>query len=161
MAKKLIVVILGLVFSTLTFVAPVLAVTVDSVTMIEQAKEYDKKIIIYEGEVIGDVMRRGTFAWVNVSDGSNAMGIWLSITDAAKIQYRGGYHYKGDTIRVTGVFHRACPEHGGDMDIHGERVEILKLGVKRSIALDNKYIYLSIILSFLACIFAYVGKKRQ
>lgn len=161
MVPKVTIVIFSLLLSMLTFASPVFGNTVDSVTLIEQAREYDNKIITYEGEVIGDVMIRGTFAWVNVSDGSNALGIWMAVADAAKIQYGGGYHLTGDTIRVTGEFHRACPDHGGDMDIHGERVEILKPGIKRSISLEKNYMYLFLILFCVAGIFVYIGHKKE
>jgi len=34
------------------------------------------------------------------------------------VRYKGGYRYKGDVLLVKGVFHRACQQHGGDLDIH-------------------------------------------
>ncbi|MHB8896748.1 MAG: hypothetical protein ACYC99_16460 [Candidatus Geothermincolia bacterium] len=38
------------------------------------------------------------------------------------------YKYKGSTVRVVGVFHRACEQHGGDTDIHADAVEVLRKG---------------------------------
>ncbi len=70
--------------------------------------------------MIGDVMPRGGNAWVNINDGNNALGIWMSASLAKEINYEGSYKSRGDTLEVTGIFHRACPEHGGDLDIHAQ-----------------------------------------
>jgi hypothetical protein len=95
------------------------AQVVSSTELIEKAKEYNNKVVEYEGEVVGDVMPRGGFAWVNLNDGKNAIGVFGKknlIIDL--VRYKGGYNHKGDILAVKGVFHRACPEHGGDLDIH-------------------------------------------
>jgi hypothetical protein len=47
---------------------------------------------------------------------------------AREVQLPGRYGQRGDTIQVTGMFNRACPDHGGDFDIHAERVTLLKRG---------------------------------
>ncbi|MDI6605929.1 MAG: hypothetical protein QME65_02145, partial [Candidatus Omnitrophota bacterium] len=39
---------------------------VSSTELIENAQAYDGKRVAYAGEVIGDIMRRGNFAWLNV-----------------------------------------------------------------------------------------------
>jgi hypothetical protein len=96
--------------------------------LINNAKQYDGQNITYTGEVIGDVMLRGDFAWVNVNDGQNAMGIWLNQKSAEKIKITGSYSHIGDHIMVTGVFHRNCIEHGGDMDIHAQDIQIISTG---------------------------------
>jgi len=96
--------------------------------LIKDAGEYDGKTIIYSGEVIGDIMLRGESAWVNVSDGDNALGIWMDASSAKEINFTGGYKNRGDILEITGVFHRACPEHGGDLDIHARSIRKLKTG---------------------------------
>ncbi|MFA4854711.1 MAG: DNA-binding protein [Candidatus Omnitrophota bacterium] len=88
--------------------------------LIKNAKQYDGKLVVYTGEVIGDVMFRGGNAWVNINDGNNALGIWMSASLAKEINYEGSYKSRGDSLEVTGIFHRACPEHGGDLDIHAQ-----------------------------------------
>lgn len=105
---------------------------VTSTQLIEEAKAYDTKEIIYTGEVIGDIMQRGDHSWVNVSDGSNAIGVWISSDLVRDIKFTGRYKVKGDTVKVTGIFYRACKEHGGDMDIHASDIKILKQGYKIS-----------------------------
>jgi hypothetical protein len=29
---------------------------------------------------------------------------------------------------VTGIFHAACPQHGGDMDVHADSLRIIRNG---------------------------------
>jgi len=101
---------------------------ISSSQLINSAKELDGKIVTYQGEVIGDVMKRADFAWVNVHDGINAIGIWVSYSLAREIIYTGSYKAKGDIIEVFGIFHRACPEHGGDLDIHAETLRKIDSG---------------------------------
>ena len=58
---------------------------VDSSILIEHAKSYDYQTVTFEGEVIGDIMVRDDYAWINVSDGSNAIGIWVPAAAAKTI----------------------------------------------------------------------------
>ena len=83
-----------------------------------------------EGEVIGDVMARGDYAWVNVLDGENAIGVWINSSLAKNIKYTGSYKSVGDRIEITGIFNRACVAHGGDLDIHAQGMRVLKTGVQ-------------------------------
>jgi len=96
--------------------------------LITRAKEYDGKTVIYAGEVVGDVMLRGQHAWINVHDGENALGVWVKSDAAEKIAYAASYKSKGDWVEVLGVFNRACPEHGGDLDIHAQALKVIKSG---------------------------------
>ena len=100
---------------TLSYAQPI-----SSSDLINNAKQYDGKTVVYAGEVIGDIMARGEFAWVNVNDNENAIGIWIDADLTKDLLYAGSYKSKGDWIEVTGVFHRACLEHGGDLDIHAQ-----------------------------------------
>ncbi len=112
----------------LSFPAMALATAVSSTDLIEGAKDLNGREVVYAGEVIGDIMIRGDHAWVNISDGSNAIGVWLKAANMQGIAIPGRYGVHGDEVRLTGVFYRACPEHGGDMDIHARQAEILKKG---------------------------------
>lgn len=101
---------------------------VSSSDLINNAKQYDGKEVIYSGEVIGDVMARGNFAWINVNDTKNAIGIWLSSDLAKEISYTGSYKQKGDIVEIKGKFNRACIMHGGDLDIHAKSLQIIEKG---------------------------------
>lgn len=108
------------------FTADGLAINVNQ--LVEKSEFYDGKKVVFEGEVVGDVMVRGNHSWINVYDGVNAMGIWIRANEAEKIKKTGDYKNKGDVVEVEGVFNRACKEHGGDMDIHGENLNIKRTG---------------------------------
>lgn len=112
-----------LVLYTQCFAQPI-----SSTELINNAKQYDGKIVVYEGEAIGDVMMRGDFAWVNLNDGKGAIGIWMTKDLAKNIQYTGSYKTRGDWIEVTGVFQRACMQHGGDLDIHAQMIRKINSG---------------------------------
>lgn len=101
---------------------------VSSSDLIDNAKAYDGREVVYAGEVIGDIMVRDDHTWINVSDGDNAIGVWVKTADMQGITVPGRYDAKGDAVKVTGVFHRACSEHGGDFDIHAAKIELVKKG---------------------------------
>ncbi|MEI7885160.1 MAG: DNA-binding protein [Clostridia bacterium] len=96
--------------------------------LIENAKTFDGKQVVVRGETIGEVMQRGNYSWVNINDGSNAIGIWMKNSDAQQITLFGNYKNIGDNVVVDGVFYRACPEHGGEADIHCATLKITKTG---------------------------------
>jgi aspartyl/asparaginyl-tRNA synthetase len=125
-----------------------LAVTSDE--LINKAKEFDKKKVVYTGEMVGDIMQRGQYAWINISDGNNAVGIWLPYEETKQIKYKGGYDFIGDTIEVTGTFNRACTEHGGDFDIHAKKIEVIKEGHKIIRGINQQRIYIAIVLFLVA-----------
>lgn len=100
----------------------VYAQPISGTELINNAKDYDGKAVVFEGEAIGEVMLRGGYAWVNLNDGSSAIGIWMPKEMADTIKYTGSYQYRGDWVEVAGVFNRACPEHGGDLDIHAQGI---------------------------------------
>ncbi|HOX31266.1 MAG TPA: hypothetical protein PLB91_02990 [Spirochaetales bacterium] len=101
---------------------------VSSSQLVEEAKRLDGASISFEGEVIGEAMPRRDGAWINVSDGAYAIGVWLPASELGKVRRFGSYRWKGDRLRVVGSFNRACPEHGGDLDIHARSVEVLEPG---------------------------------
>jgi len=96
--------------------------------LIENALQLDGTEVTVEGEVLGEALERGEFAWLNISDGTNAIGIWVSAADAQRVSVYGDYKHIGDTVKITGIFHRACTEHGGDIDIHCTALEIVNMG---------------------------------
>jgi hypothetical protein len=136
-----------------------LAVTSDE--LINKAKEYDKKEVVYTGEMVRDIMQRGQYAWINISDGNNAVGIWLPYEETKQIKYKGGYDFIGDTIKVTGTFNRACAEHGGDFDIHAKKIEVIEEGHKVIRGINQLKIYIAIFLFFVALFLAvFILKKK-
>jgi len=104
------------------------AQNVSSTGLINNAREYDGKSVVYAGEVVGDIMVRGDFVWINVNDGENAIGVWLNKELAGEIQFAGSYHNKGDRLEISGVFQRSCIQHGGDLDIHAQSIRKISPG---------------------------------
>jgi hypothetical protein len=104
---------------------------VSSKELINNAKNYDGKIVLYQGEAIGEIMKRGEFAWININDGESAIGVWAPLGLIKDVSLLGSYKQKGDLVEVSGLFNRSCPEHGGDMDIHAR--EIIKVSKGRHI----------------------------
>ncbi|MDP4110289.1 MAG: DNA-binding protein [Bacillota bacterium] len=129
--------------------------------LVEKAKYFDGKQTTVKGEAIGEALGRGDFSWVNISDGSNAVGIWLSSADAAKISCFGDYKHVGDTLLITGMFSRDCAEHGGDVDIHCTSFEIVKKGREVKEPLSNKKIAAALILFFAASLLSFIYFKPK
>ena len=45
--------------------------------LIENGRKIDNSKITLKGEAIGEAMNRGKYSWINISDGSTAMGICI------------------------------------------------------------------------------------
>ncbi|AEE97989.1 hypothetical protein [Mahella australiensis] len=137
-------------------------VKVSSNDLIDKAKEYDGMEVVYAGEVIGDILDRGDYVWINVFDGDNAIGIWAESDEVKGVKFIGRYDARGDIVKVTGVFHRACEEHGGDFDIHAQNVEIVAQGHPVAHAIDRRKVILAMVLfvSAIVCM-VFVLRKNQ
>lgn len=134
--------------------------------LVEQAAEYNGKTVTIEGEAIGEAMERGEYTWVNINDGSNAIGLWMRAADAQKITTFGDYKHVGDTVTVTGTFSRDCAEHGGDVDIHVASLTVTAAGHDVKETLSQNKILAAAILSCVTLIIAFlywkfVKKQKQ
>lgn len=117
---------------------------VSSTKLVENPKKYDGQEVIFCGEVVGEIMKRGEFAWIHVNDDpysslsipaggkpagfNSGQSIWIPYEQAKKISFTGSYKAQGDLVEVRGVFNAVCPEHGGEMDIHATSLKVLKRG---------------------------------
>ncbi len=138
------------------------ATTVSSTDLIEKAKELDGQEIVFTGEVIGDIMDRGDHTWINVSDGSNAIGVWAENKLMSGITVAGMYEVHGDEVKISGVFHRACPEHGGDLDIHATQIELMEKGYAAADSTEPWKLPAAAVLATAAVIlFAYMILRRR
>lgn len=155
MGKKSKILIILFVFTTLLTGVVNGTSYIEINELIENTKESDKKEVTIQGEAIGEVLERGKYAWVNINDGTNAIGVWLKIEDANKIKSFGDYKHKGDIVKVTGIFSRACTEHGGDIDIHNISLEIVEKGYTIRETVAQPKIILTLILNIIAVIVAY------
>ncbi|MGL4345839.1 MAG: hypothetical protein ACRCTE_11625, partial [Cellulosilyticaceae bacterium] len=121
------------------FSIPCFGDTVKIGDLIAKPEAFDGKTVQVEGEVIGDVMIRADNAWVNISDTSGVMGIWLTKEDAKRIHVTGDYKHVGDVIAVEGVFHQSFTAQNGDTATQATKMMIIQEGsmVVRSIS-DEK-----------------------
>ena len=130
--------------------AAALAQEKSSSQLIDRAGEYDGQELVYSGEVIGDILHAGDHVWLNVSDGSNALGVWVRYDLASMAELPGRYGQRGDIIRVSGTFYRACPEHGGDMDLHADAVTLIERGYPVGHAVPLWKVWLAALLTIAA-----------
>lgn len=121
------------------------ASALSSVELIEHPAQWDGRVIVFTGEAVGEAMLRGDEAWLHLNDDAYAdgsiaagaepqgynsgMAVVADAEDAAAITVFGDYRNQGDVVEVSGVFNAACPEHGGDMDIHATGLRIVDRGM--------------------------------
>lgn len=114
-----------------------------STTLVEDAKDWNGRTVTFTGEAIGEAMRRGTTAWIHLNDdaygladqaGTKLSGFnggiaaWVDARLASRIAFFGDYKHHGDVVEVTGIYHAACPQHGGDTDIHADSLRVVRAG---------------------------------
>jgi len=126
--------------------------------LIENSLTRDHQTIVIEGEVIGEVLERGDNAWINVNDGTNAIGVYLRLDQTTDLKVFGDYFNIGDKIRVVGVFERSCIEHGGEMDIHATSIQIIKAGYPIEHPISSWKFVISIILMSIALFALYLKR---
>lgn len=158
--KRIILCSLACITATVIFCFPCYAKALSSAELIKDAKQYNGKNVTYRGEVVGDVMIRGEYAWLSVNDGSNAIGIWIKKELLNDIAYVGSYKAKGDLIEVTGKFNRSCVGHGGDLDIHAQSITKINSGSNISHAVSIRAINFALGLFFIV-VLASLLKVRQ
>jgi hypothetical protein len=112
--------------------APAADVVLDPAEVVEMGPDLDGETIVVEGEAVGDVLRAmGGGKWVNVLGDEVGLGVWMDDEQVAQIEYLGNYQQSGDRIRVTGGLNTQCAQHGGEFDLHAERVEVVEPGQPR------------------------------
>ena len=128
---------------------------------IERSRELDGKIVEFEGEAFGEAMRRGDHSWVNLYDEGTAIGIWIGNAELPPGLSLGSYERTGDRLLVAGVLYRACPEHGGDLDIHAERVSLVRAGARTPHPVDPRRLAAAIILAMLSAALLPLWRARE
>ena len=161
MQKKALLLIIALLLLLVPAAALAQGDATDSNDLIDHAKDYDNRNVIFEGEVLGDILYRGEHAWLAVFDGSNTIGVYVTAEQAKQISVVGGYGKHGDTVRVEGAFHRACAEHGGDLDIHALSVAVLHTGERVPMPLSRLVTVLAIALPLPAAVLLLLVWKRR
>lgn len=119
-------------------------IEVSSWDLIDRSADYDGKRVVYQGEIVGEVLDRGKHAWITVNDdryndghlhefeelkGTNTgMGVYCRAEMLDGVTYLGSYRACGDTLEVVGTFHMSSPEHGGDLMIDAREIRVVRKG---------------------------------
>ncbi len=96
--------------------------------LINENKAWDGKKVLFKGEVIGDIMARGDFVWVNVQDETNTIGVLAGKEFARELSQGGDYQHRGDIVEIEGKFFKADASLGGEMCIRAEKYVMIKKG---------------------------------
>ena len=147
-------------FLLIVLASCVYAESMSSKELIENAKALDGKTVVYKGELITAVLRRGAYSWINMNDGNNAIGVWCASAALKDIKFIGDYKNRGDMLEAEGRFNRACQVHKGELDIHAYSVKILKQGHQSKERLNKKRIALSTVLFFITILIVVLFRKR-
>lgn len=152
-------------------------VGVTSAALVENADAWNGRVVSFTGEAIGERMVRGAWAWIHLNDdaymwrsieeGANFGGynsghsVWLAAGLARTVGTFGDYKHAGDVVRVVGEFHAACPEHGGDMDIHATRLEVVRSGRPVTHVVDRSRVWVGSCLWSLAGVFYWLRRIAE
>jgi hypothetical protein len=128
--------------------------------LIEKSKELNGRKLNYRGELVTAILGRGEYSWINLNDGSNAIGVWCKSSLLSGVKFAGDYKNRGDIIEVNGTFNRACSVHNGELDIHADTVKIVKHGYPMDRVIDTKRIESAIILFAIVFFTVIVFRKR-
>lgn len=120
--------------------------------LIQKSNEFNNKTVTIKAEVIGERLNREKFTWINVSDGTNAIGIWMKLDESKNIYRYGNYKEKGDIIEVTGIYHKNCIEHGGDVDIHADSVRVIEKGYIKNKPIEKNKVELAVIFALITIV---------
>jgi hypothetical protein len=146
--------------------SPSIPAEVKSSTLVEEAKKWNGHRVTFTGEAVGEGMVRGLKCWIHLNDDAymlknieegaelggynNGQAIWVDAGLARKITYYGNYLHEGDIVKVTGTFHSVCRDHGGEMDIHADTLEIVRIGHPVKHTVNFKQAWLGLVLLGLA-----------
>jgi len=161
--KKTLFFIIGLLGVALAAVPPAAGQLLTAEELFAGARDHDGEVVEFEGEAIRAVLPRGDHAWVNLYDGTGAIGVWVPLEATVEVRYAGTYKVRGDRVRVRGVFRRACPEHQGALDIHADTLAVVAAGGPVEESLDaGKVFALAVLLGVLSCLLIYnlLNRKR-
>ncbi len=108
-------------------------------SILDQRAALDGTSVTFEGEAIGEALHADNGGvWLSVLSDGTALGVYLPADQAEVIETYGDYNHTGDTVRVSGEYHRACKQHGGDMDIHATSIEVVARGSVQEHPIDSR-----------------------
>lgn len=110
-------------------------------TLLSLPDEYDQRVVMVRGELVGDYGARGDVTWVQLNDdnyvdaplaedgrlGGTNTGIGVRISGSVPETFGepGGYGVRGPIVEVVGVFRDLDPELGGITFIEAVEVNLI------------------------------------
>lgn len=133
--------------------------------LITKAPELDGKTVTVRGEAITEALERNNgYSWVNILDGSSAIGVWMKNDLKDQIKNYGTNLVKGDIVEITGKFFRNDPEADGELDIRADSLKIVENGYPTPEKIDPlkviALVMLSLVVLFLLIDNIYKNKKK-
>ena len=128
--------------------------------LVNNMEQFDGKLVTIEAEAIGESMNRGNYSWINVADGTNAIGIWLKSSDAAKITNFGDYKHIGDTVQIVGMFSRNSLTNGGEVEIDCSSFKIVQKGYTLQEQVQTRKIFMATLLFSVALMLSYFHFRK-
>lgn len=96
---------------------------------------FENQTVQVTGEVVGDRINAETSTgkcWLTLSALPDAtpstVQLYVSESDAAKIDTFGRYGSTGTTVTAMGTYHLVCPEHDGLSDLHVDLLTVVEPG---------------------------------
>lgn len=129
--------------------------------LILKSAEFDGKIVHIKGEALLETLEQRDGNWVNINDGTNAIGVFTTPEITNQIQYYGDYHTTGDTIELIGEFHRACKVHGGDLEVHLTKLVQIQKGKPVNHVIDLSKVFVAIVLLTVASTLGWYYRKNK
>lgn len=97
-------------------------------------RKFDGKEVVFQGEVIEECLKGEGGLWLNIKTKDIFVGVFVHDKKLiAPIKFFGSYRYKGDIVRIKGVFNNYCSQHK-ERDIHLSQLWVIKRGELRDIS---------------------------
>lgn len=151
---KLFIFCLLLIITSATFFAYAENISLEDIFAFPE--EFSEKEVQIEGEVIGEPLNDPGGIWLNISTGSQQIGVF--VFDKEKIEeitYWGSYEETGDHVRIKGIFYKECPDHQIS-DIHLGSLEIIREGYRNEYPISPQKQQLAKILSIICLAIAFI-----
>ena len=97
--------------------------------LLSAGQRQDGNDVVFTGEATGSpIIADEGHVWVNMKNSGAMIGVYMSNELAEQITHYARYEHTGDTITVRGVYHLACAEHNGELEVHADQIEINAAG---------------------------------
>ncbi len=132
---KMVFIVVPVFIVGLAFAEP--SIRVNSKQLINDRNTIDGKNVVFTGEIIGDIMPRGSNAWCNIQNDDNVIGVFAPSELFRIVRQTGDYQHQGDTVEIEGKFLKFNPQLKGEMCIRAYRIKILKFGYQTTPVVDS------------------------